>query len=352
MNKFTPFTLILEHYNQCNLRCPYCARTYTPEPERKLSLDLAEKIFSDLGSWVDKIRVDLTPLGEPFLNDLLFDYIRIADEQIEHPYIMVFTNGIPIIMEPDLAVKFFEAGGHQLMIDLYHPEVYEMLLVKLPSIQKQLEKVDVEVYLYRDDTRYCYTLDGEKVKHIYIYKHKGSKKYFFVNISYEVEVKGKGVVRKFHNMGGHIPPGVKGVDYRVKPYKFCLRPFRELVIDYYGCVRLCCQAFWNDIVLGKFPEDGSLEAIWNNNLMWLYRWFLRHAPVKRVLPLCCNCSYHGSFKPHEKIDKPDFIDVSNLDEVIKYIESTQVKYNKYKHKYYFDCPWKRPKVLTLNKFLK
>ena len=353
MNKFKPTALILEHYNRCNLRCPFCARTYTPESEeKKMSLDLAEKVISDIGAWVDKIRVHLTPLGELFLNDLLFGYIKFAVEQIKHPYIVTCSNGIPIIMNPELGVKFFEVGGHQLIIDLYHVEIHEMLMVKLPKLEKQLDKLDVEVYLYRDDTGCCYTLDGEKVGRFYLYYHKGSKKYFIINVCYDVEAKGKGGIRKFHNMGGHLPPGIKGIDYKPKPYKFCLRPFREITVDYYGCVRLCCQSFWNDIVLGKFPEDGSLEEIWNNDLMWVYRWFLRHAPIKRVLPPCRDCTYHGSFRPHEKIEKPDFVDVSNLEEVIRYVESTQVKYNKYKHKYYFECPWKKTKIISLSEYLK
>lgn len=353
-NKFVPHLVLVEHYNKCNLRCPFCARTYMDEPEKKLDIDLATKIFEDLGTWIKKCRFDLTPIAEPFLNDLLFEYVKLIDKNISAPYIMAFTNGIPLLKKPSLIFDFYNAGGHQIVIDIYTPFLYKPIMDMVSNILQRLEKIGVHTIIYYDNKNYSvdfYT--GEKTKKVLLYSHKGSKKYLVINQPYLVEARGKGVCRKFHNMAGHIPPNVAGVDYKTKPFRYCMRPYRELVIDYFGCVRLCCLCVWNDIVLGKYPEDGSLEEIWNNDLMWVYRWFLRHAKVKRVLPPCRECSYHGSFRPIEGVSKPDFINVDDLNEVYKYIESTQKKYLKYKHRLYFNCPWKRDsyKILTLDKFI-
>ena len=344
--RLTPHVLIVEHYNQCNLRCRFCARTYTPEPERKMDVELFRAIVDDVATWVKRIRVDLTPIGEPFMNDLLFEYVKLASERIPKPYILVFSNGVLLARRPELMVEFFECGGHQLVIDIYVPELLPIVLDRVEGIRKRLESLGVEVYQYRDDVG-CIDEEG-KVHRIHLYWHKGSKRYLIVNHACSVETQGRGRVRRFHNMGGHLPPGIPGIDYHVDVHRHCMRPHRELVVDYHGCVRLCCQCIWNDIVAGKFPDDGSLADIWNNELMWVYRWFLRHAKAKRVLPPCSRCSYHGSFRPVEKVPKPDFIDVTDLAAVLRFIEDWQSRYVQYKHPY---CTGRRPTTPTILDFV-
>ena len=349
--KFKPHTIILEHCNVCNLKCEFCCRAYTPEESRFLDLQLAERIFADLGTWIDKVRVDLSPVGEPFLNPYLFDYIKLALKYIHKPYIMAFTNGIPLMRNPELVVKFFESGGHQLVIDIYKPELDEFASILVERVKKRLEALDVEIYYYRDDKGCVYDLEGRQVHKFSLYHYK-SGRYLLINRVYEVEAKGRGRVRIFHNYAGKIPLGISGVDYRLKPTKYCMRPYRELVIDYNGCVRLCCLCVWNDIILGKFPEDGSLEEIWNNEIAWLYRYFLRVSKVKRVLSPCNLCSYHGGFIPVERVSKPDFINVDNLEEVVKYVQQHQKRYIKYKHPYLFNPPeWRRRVLEGYNKRL-
>ncbi len=69
----------------------------------------------------------------------------------------------------------------------------------------------------------------------------------------------------------------------------CLRPSRDMVINWKGDVLLCCQDFYGEYVMGNV-HDNSLLEIWNNQRFIEYRRKLS-AGNRKMIPICKYCDY-------------------------------------------------------------
>lgn len=83
------------------------------------------------------------------------------------------------------------------------------------------------------------------------------------------------------------------------PQVHCARPHRHIVVLHDGQIPLCCALDPTDpklgedgLIVGRFP-DQSLEALWNSETMFKYRWFLQQK--RRVLPGCATCTHRMSY---------------------------------------------------------
>lgn len=64
----------------------------------------------------------------------------------------------------------------------------------------------------------------------------------------------------------------------------CLRPYNELIFDYYGHARLCCMDFHGEVVLGDLRRDG-FDAVARRFLA--LRADLGREPLPRHVPTIC-----------------------------------------------------------------
>lgn len=83
-----PYSVDVEVTTRCNLACKMCQHTYWQRPAIDMSLELFRQIIKDIPTLRS---VKLHGIGEPFLNPMLFEMIRIAKSN--ELFIWTYSNG-------------------------------------------------------------------------------------------------------------------------------------------------------------------------------------------------------------------------------------------------------------------
>ena len=74
----------------------------------------------------------------------------------------------------------------------------------------------------------------------------------------------------------------------------CVKMFREIVIQYNGVIPVCCFDYRREFVMAKFPEDGTLEQIWESKPYVMARHLFYNK--KRFMAPCYKCDFKGGFR--------------------------------------------------------
>lgn len=111
-----PSVLLIENTNCCNARCVMCPRDTLTRKRGFMEFGLFEKIMNELAGARRKPVVHLHGFGEPLLDPLLSERIRLAKARgIEHTYIV--TNGS--LLFPETSRKIIDAGLDRMKISFY-----------------------------------------------------------------------------------------------------------------------------------------------------------------------------------------------------------------------------------------
>ncbi len=111
-----PSVLLIENTNCCNARCVMCPRDTLTRKRGFMEFGLFEKIMNELAGARRKPIVHLHGFGEPLLDPLLPERIRLAKAcGIEHTYIV--TNGS--LLFPETSRKIIDAGLDRIKISFY-----------------------------------------------------------------------------------------------------------------------------------------------------------------------------------------------------------------------------------------
>lgn len=309
-----PNNIQIELVEGCNRMCDFCGihSIWKNKEDRKIkymSLEMVNNITASLKEWdFNKKRIEFAMHGEPTMHRKLFDVLKTFRKELSLAQLQLTTNGIVLLKEGRKYVEeLFFSGLNILMVDAYvkRKELIE-LMHSVPNITVQ--------NFYDAEATNPYYYKGNKHKVILIIDDLGI-------------MSGIKTQRKILNHAGNSDSEVLLKKYNILPVvcplvKRCSRPFREMVIHQDGTVPICCLDWKHEAIMGKFPEDGSLETIWNSLAFNTIR--RRLFDKKRFTRPCYCCDYNGGFRLGLlKLDDYEFVDFD--------IKKHYIQYQKYCH---------------------
>ena len=211
----------------CNLKCPMCPLSKMTQPKKLMSKKLFNKILKDLDGFDG--RVSLYLMNEPFLDERLREFVRLASKKLPKATINISTNGT--LTNPGEILGFIEVGLSYSNVSCYTQKIYDKY-----SGYPGINAIDM------------------------------------VNYDYD-----------YNNRGGNIDIG----DGEVSGY--CERPFTQMYINAFGQSILCCSDYKFEVVMGDV-NDETLEQIWNGDVYKEYRYKLSNNK-RHELKLCRTCNY-------------------------------------------------------------
>ena len=223
----------IEVYGYCNRKCSFCFNSRLPERKGGImDVKLWEKIIDELSTIKYTGRISPYFYGEPLLDKRIVELISYARRKCPYSRIHISSNGDKLTEE--LLIKLIENGLDKILItnyDDFEKEHITNLYMKYPRIIQ-----------YRN------------------YK--------------EIDLK---------NRAGSIFK--KSTDMANKP---CLRPSRQLVINWNGNLLLCCNDYYENYVFGNVKNESILE-IWESEDFKKYREILSIAGGRKQIDICSKC---------------------------------------------------------------
>lgn len=256
-NKLPDFGIVdIETYNRCNNVCPFCPANKHADirEEKKMSVDLFKKICTELGEMNYSGRLTLSSNNEPFLDDRIEDFTRIARELVPKCDLRIITNGTLLNLDKYKAVMQYLDF---LMIDNYNDNM------------KMINPVR-QIHEYISDNE-----DLKKKTAIYMRK----------------------LNEQITNRGSISPNGANRKTYRAS----CLNPWVAMVIRPDGKVSLCCADVYGKHTLGDTTTQ-TLTQIWQGPEYS----GIRQKLVKDGRGSIDSCMYCDYFIPSYNLSNPNF----------------------------------------------
>jgi radical SAM protein with 4Fe4S-binding SPASM domain len=96
----------IETYNRCNNVCPFCPANRKDDirEEKKMSVKLFKKICTELGEMNYKGRLTLCSNNEPFLDERIETFAKMARDTVPDCDLRIVTNGILLTLDRYKAV--------------------------------------------------------------------------------------------------------------------------------------------------------------------------------------------------------------------------------------------------------
>jgi len=229
-----PWSCQVELTEGCPRLCKWCGVwAIWEKPENRIlkfmQVDLAQKIASDLGSWLPKLRVEFALQGEPLFNPNAVEIVRVFRTSFPKSQLLINTNGDPLRKEDgidtDRILALFDAGLNCLLVDIYDGEG------SYNWFNDKLRGSNVSVKDFYSEGGNVYTYKG--------YKHKE-----IVLLDSIAVRSGESKRRVLNNQAGNANPEFAkelGISILNTPIqRRCSNVFRELVVKYDGTVTACC----------------------------------------------------------------------------------------------------------------
>jgi len=224
----------IETYAYCNRGCSFCFNSdrFSKRKKGVMTEELWKKIIDELSEIKYLGRISPHFFGEPLLDKRIIQLISYARKKNPYAYIRLNSNGD--FLTEELFMKLIENGLDYIIITNYDDFENNNLLAlynKHPSYIK-----------YRNYTN--------------------------INLS---------------NRAGSIFNVSKD-----NAKKSCLRPGRQLVINWEGNVILCCNDYYAKHVFGNVKNE-SIIKIWNSTDFKEYRKILSKIGGRNEIEICRNC---------------------------------------------------------------
>ena len=250
-----------------------------------MDIDMLEEIAKQIGSWLVKKRIEIVARGEALLHPKIFTALKLLRKHAPLCQFQISTNGIKFknLEDPvDYVRRLYDAGLNILVVDDYDNTA---LLTALGHQAHKEFGVQYSNY-YSDKSINPYTYHSHKIKAYVLVPDIGT-------LSEKTRT-----TRKLHNVAGNVDWAKTqklGMFPITKPLEMkCVKPFREIVIQYNGVIPLCCNDYRRELVLAKFPEDGTLEEIWESKPFIMVRHLLFNK--RRFMAPCYKCDFNGGFR--------------------------------------------------------
>lgn len=300
-----PWILQVEMTEGCNRRCFFCGiHTLYKDKTREslyryMTLDEAWSIAGSLGSWLSKPRIEFALQGEPTLNPNCVGIINAFRTQLPKCQLQITTNCDPLRTKNGFDAKrigkMFKAGMNIFVAD-YYGEKFDMPYseffggIKQAAADSGIPGLDERTFDFYDKSA---------PEHAKIWGYQGSDISKIVVID---NTASRNVNRTLNNQSGNADPEqlIKNISLEhynkmvsgLPKMNRCEQPFRSLSIKYDGAVPICCMDWGREHIMGKFPEDGSYEQIWNSHHYKNVRTLIFHKRRDALSP-CLRCDYHG-----------------------------------------------------------
>ncbi|MFA5156160.1 MAG: radical SAM/SPASM domain-containing protein [Candidatus Omnitrophota bacterium] len=279
-----PSEVWIENTNICNASCVMCPREKLTRKTGFMTLSLYEKIIKEISRFPNEVqRVHLHNYGEPLLDNMLVERIRIAKESgIKQLYFV--TNASALV--PELSEKIIRSGLDEFKVSFYGTDkaTYENTMRGL-DFDKTIRNI-------REFFRIRKMLNADKPRVIIQYvpqESNGAQVSEFTNIFQPLIDHSLGdrlSVFSLHDFGG----GRDYCDARLKRIsRICRYPWRTMVILHEGTVALCCFDFDGKQTTGNMQES-TIEEIWNNKRYRQTREDFKKLNY-RDYPVCLKCNY-------------------------------------------------------------
>jgi radical SAM protein with 4Fe4S-binding SPASM domain len=265
-------TVIMEINSACNRRCVICPNHKhhsTREPNVNLSLDLIEKVVEELKDIKFDGRLEPLIFNEPLMHPKFMDIMQYIYSELPKTTISLNTNADYIKTVDDL--REIVKTVHATQLNLYSPKRREQLNSFVDQIKAEGEYEFVEDHVSKSR----------------------SKNHRCLYVMDKVNYQNLTGIHKINNRGGQIDWLMPTVPIPLK--KMCVRPFRQMVINYKGDLVLCCNEYFNKITFGNI-RDHTLVELWGNSKLNKFRRNLLRK--NRNIPKCRTCDFNGGYYQH------------------------------------------------------
>lgn len=293
------FTCIsIETGAKCNRHCTFCPVSHEPRDDEWMSQEIFDKIIADLVALDYRQRVVLHSYNEPTRDVRLESFIKQIRMSLPRVCIQFNTNG-DYIKSADDVKKYFVAGLNQMQINIYN------------AVDGCGDAEKIARGVIKCEERYakfCEWVASVEwlTPGLSVYNHIGSHRHtcevvpkwnFQPTTSHDNNMPSRkhDVSTRHHiaNRAGNIPNFMPALSAPLG--KMCVRPFREMVINWRGDAVLCCNDYGAEASSGNVTQR-SVEELFNDARYHAYR--VKLQAKNRDIHLCDKCDYNGGFYQH------------------------------------------------------
>jgi radical SAM protein with 4Fe4S-binding SPASM domain len=292
-----PVFIQIEPTNICNLACELC-----PVGNNTLNRDRGNMGMREFKNLINENYkslgyIVLYNLGEPFLNDNIFDMISFAVSK--RIYVKISTNGF--FTSRDIMPRIIDSGLDELLISLDFNDRHTYFEFKNKDVFMEIgENINTLLKLRGTSTRPFIAvqylavdanmLEGAQMKD---FPHMSSADQILIK---KVRIDSN-ISSKYH---GILPRNIKYIrEAYVKNSKLgtngCIRPWISMCVLWDGRVVPCCFDFNGDYTMGNI-NDSCVADLWNNNAFIKFRQMSSES--NNPPDICLNCSaksFHKNF---------------------------------------------------------
>jgi len=269
----SPFTVLIEPTEGCNLGCSFCGlrgmREKGTKPWNHMNLKIAERIASEISKAGWNSKIVFAQHGEPTLNPKIFEIIKIFRKNLPDAVFHMYTNGYGINNSENkekYLKNLFDSGINNLIVDCYSDEGDWNFINEI--------KGDWNIVFHNKGIP-LYT-NNKKERILLLPPIKDDHK----------------ITRKLANHCGAAAP--LNLSYNKKR---CTMPFRELAFRYDGNVSLCCDDFRGEYPIANINDMGIVE-LWNHERFQAARIMLyNYSRDFKPCSGCTNMSMRVGFLP-------------------------------------------------------
>lgn len=278
-----PLSLYVDPCNVCNYRCIFCPQSADRLDTQfctKMEIQSFEKVVANIEELGQVKTLNLFSYGEPLLNSLTPEFLRLAkNHNISEKYVIT-TNAS--LLTPDKAKALVDNGLSFLRISIYGADT-----------ERYRERCGASANLERII---------ENIRFLKKYRDKTHGKLFIAVKMLDTgdEQENQAFIKKFSELGDEcfIEP-VHNWNYanrrytnhlQYDEYTVCPYPFYTLVIHADLDVSVCCPDWNKSLCVGNLREQ-SLATIWKSDKLYEIQYALLAHDYDKI-PICKDCSFY------------------------------------------------------------
>jgi len=250
-----PLHLDIEVTSSCNLKCPFCATTYSKFNNGYMKWETAKKILDEAGE-KGLYACKFNFRGEPLLHKELGRFIKYAKDK---GIIDVFFNTNAVFLTEEKAKMLIDSGLDRLTVSFegFDKTVYERnrvganfeeVVANVERLRSLRDKLGVSKPKIRVQTVLIPELKDRMSNYVEFWEDRVDQ------VSYN-----------------DMEPSVDAVLQRIKQVKstwICPFPYQRMTIMWDGTVTVCKNDYNGKLALGNVNHD-SLEKCWIHSLKTL-----------------------------------------------------------------------------------
>jgi radical SAM protein with 4Fe4S-binding SPASM domain len=273
-----PLHIDIEVTSACNLKCPFCATTYSKFKNGFMKWETVKKILDESGEnglYACKFNFR----GEPLLHKDIGRFISYAKKQ---GIIDVFLNTNAVLLTEDIAKMLIDSGLDRLTVSF---EGFEKTLYERNRSGAKFEEVVANVERLRNlREKACSNKPKIRVQAVLIPELKDRLS------EYASFWKDKVDQVSYNEMA----PSVDTVNNTIKGIKsswICPFPYQRMTVMWDGTLTACRNDYYGKLAMGNIESD-SIKKCWADSLDTLRK--LHKKGLAHDIEACGECSFRMS----------------------------------------------------------